>query len=540
MGPALKRQSLVAFVTGAVAAALPAQQLVRDINQTPLPPSQVTMPSFTLSDGARVFFDGTTTDSGTELWVTDGTVNGTRMVRDLAPGLESGGPEPVLFRGQTLLLATHNYYPTIRDALWISDGTSQGTVPLVNGLNSPGQIQGLGVVQGRAVFSGRGTTQLWSSDLTPAGTQVIAACGVESSYAVSALLGNLIVFAGNGDPAGNEPWVTDGTAAGTFRLADVNPNGSSGPDRFTRLGNVAFFLATNAANQTELWRSDGTAAGTTLVLTTPVARAPTDERLVAVGSHLAAVLGGALWGSDGTANGTQQLLPPAATGPVDELVSDGAIAFAVRGAELWRTDGTPAGTNLITNITPGTGNSHILDRATVQQGILWLSVARTGSPFSCDLVRSDGTAAGTTLLNISGWVVALQPLGSRILLTSTPLVSGTAQMLVTDGTAAGTVNLLPALAPRPGIRVASSVAMDGVLYMVLNDGTHGYELWRSDGTVAGTRIVADLNTNPGGSSLSANTTLIALDGALYFTADTPATGLALWRSDGTAAGTTVL
>src|SRR5687767_1700350 len=66
------------------------------------------------------------------------------------------------------------------------------------------------------------------------------------------------------------------------------------------------------------------------------------------------------------------------------------------------------------------------------------------------------------------------------------------------------------------------------------DPAGGHELWRSDGTDAGTFRVKDINPGP---DSSAPTGLANVNGVVYFSADDGATGHELWRSDGTAAGT---
>jgi len=72
------------------------------------------------------------------------------------------------------------------------------------------------------------------------------------------------------------------------------------------------------------------------------------------------------------------------------------------------------------------------------------------------------------------------------------------------------------------------------LYFSAFDGTSGFELWRSDGTEAGTVRVKDINPGPGGSSPFGFT---VLNNALYFSADDGTNGFELWKSDGTEAGT---
>ena len=69
------------------------------------------------------------------------------------------------------------------------------------------------------------------------------------------------------------------------------------------------------------------------------------------------------------------------------------------------------------------------------------------------------------------------------------------------------------------------------------DNTTGYELWKSDGTAAGTMMVK--NINPGSSS-SQPTDFLAVGGALYFTAGTNNEGRELWKTDGTDAGTVMV
>jgi ELWxxDGT repeat protein len=106
-----------------------------------------------------------------------------------------------------------------------------------------------------------------------------------------------------------------------------------------------------------------------------------------------------------------------------------------------------------------------------------------------------------------------------------------------DGTNAGTV-LVKDIGPSGVIGVYDRAAnVNGTLFFVANDGTSGPELWKSDGTEAGTIQVKDIRPgSDGGNPIY----LTSANGTLFFSADDGAIGREAWKSDGTPAGTVMV
>ena len=87
------------------------------------------------------------------------------------------------------------------------------------------------------------------------------------------------------------------------------------------------------------------------------------------------------------------------------------------------------------------------------------------------------------------------------------------------------------------ITVVGKTAAGRRIYFTANDGKHGLELWKSDGTRKGTTLVKDINT---GSADSDPGSLTAFKGRLLFSADDGVHGYEMWRSNGTKANTALL
>lgn len=168
---------------------------------------------------------------------------------------------------------------------------------------------------------------------------------------------------------GAELWRSDGTAAGTYMVADINPGtGSSNPAGLTVVGSTLFFAAIDGIHGSEVWRSNGTAGGTSLMQ-------DINPGGSAFGSFERTIFGGSLYflASDGTGTGLWQagsasgatLISTVAGSNARDLVPSGSILYfsatsATLGNELWRLTNTTTASTGSTNsgdpaVIPATG-----------------------------------------------------------------------------------------------------------------------------------------------------------------------------------------
>jgi ELWxxDGT repeat protein len=295
-------------------------------------------------------------------------------------------------------------------------------------------------------------------------------------------------------------------------LKDINPgSASSDPFPFTVVGRTVFFSAQDGVHGVELWKSDGTTGGTVLVADIfPGPGFSDPSYLTNVNGTLFFMAednthGAQLWRSNGTASGTVML-----TDVQPSFTHTGATAFAnvngtlffetsdgTNGQEVWRSNGTASGTLLLKNIDAGS-NPFFPPRQLVDVNGAVFFPADDGAN-GAQLWKSDGTVSGTQM------VADINP-------HENPFPNGSFPKYLTND--------------------------NGTLFFNANDGTHGRQLWRSQGTAANTTMVS--NVYPGGTNGGGPYPITNVNGTLFFASVNSATVYDLWRSDGTASGTQIV
>lgn len=127
-------------------------------------------------------------------------------------------------------------------------------------------------------------------------------------------------------------------------------------------------------------------------------------------------------------------------------------------------------------------------------------------------------------------------MGDYALFTATTPDHGT-ELWRTDGTEAGTYMIIDLNPGTANSGIIGLTRAGDVAYFSATDGVAGNEPWVTDGTSVGTRMVLDLSA---GSGSSAPGSFAVLGSQVFFAASTTATGRELWKTDGSAAGTVLV
>jgi ELWxxDGT repeat protein len=516
-------------------------------------------PSSLTNVNGTLFFTAQT-GSGRELWKSHGDAASTVLVKDILAGAGSSSPGDLTAVGGKLYFAATNWAGR---ELWVSSGTAASTM-LVADL-APGNENSypteLTNVAGTLYFSAAdsGINKLWMTSGN--GVAQIGDFFVNPTHLTN--LGGTLIFTGLDPTGGTELWKSEGTTAKTVFVKDVFA-GETGsyPDFFVQLGNKLVFAATDATHGRELWATDGSSAGTVFLSDIfPGSDGSHPDNLVNVSGTMFFTAanpdtGSELWKSDGTAAGTRLVrdIFPGTVGsvPTNLVNVNGTLFFSANdpygGRELWKSNGTWNGTVIVKDLATdadanGLPNSSTPGQLTNLNGKL-LFVAQTS--VGNELWTSNGTAAGTTLVKdiFTGFDTSGYPNSSNPAeLTN---VNGTVyfrarnasgqELWKTDGTAAGTTLVRDINAGAASSFPSHFTNVNGTLLFAATNAA-GVELWKSNGFSAGTYKLKDIVAGSG-SSVPEYLTNVA--GTLFFSAKNAAGDRELWKSNGTAAGTVLV
>ncbi|MFO1053352.1 MAG: ELWxxDGT repeat protein [Planctomycetota bacterium] len=532
---------------------LPGQdaRLLKDVSLTPQADSSSLPASFTPVQRGLVF-GAWRHDSGRELWFSDGTTAGTTLVRDLVPGADSGYLGPSIgLRGVALFVADDHVHGA---ELWASDGSAAGTQliadlrPGADG-SSPRDLLAASTFVWFTADDGVHGREVWRTDGTAAGTTLLLdiAPGAAGNVTNLVAVGEELWFCADDGVHGAELWHSDGTTQGTVMVADIEPGaGSSTPGSFAHFGAEVYFAATTVANGRELWRSDGSTAGTALFAdirsgsdsSSPHELVTVDLTLFFVANRGLPFETNELWTlRSGQLTRLRDIDPNIGTRPEQLTAVAGLLYYTAfhsfYGREPWVSDGTATGTHLVGDLNGTFSDSAPSDLRAIGD-TLWLCADGIGT----------GREAFVAHLGIAHPVADLHPGLSSSTPADFALLAQTGEVVFaatsptvgrepwrSDGTAAGTVLMANIETPIPGSTIGSEPQQMkdalGTLYFTADDGVHGYELWRSDGSESGTRLVADINPAIGGTLPQLQ---VAIDENLYFGADDGVHGYELWRA----------
>jgi ELWxxDGT repeat protein len=482
------------------------------------------------------------------------------LVADIAPGPAGSNPRDLTVMSGKLFFSA--WTPGHGRQLWESDGTAAGTVRLT-GVPGGADPRDLAAADGVLFFSARDAQhgrELWQSDGTAAGTTLVddIAAGPAGSdphdivYAIgqedNTTPAQVLVYFSAFDPAdGWQLWKSDGTAAGTVMVSDVNP-GPDGlrPADITPLsGTDAMFSGDDGTHGREPWTTDGTTAGTTMYADLNPGSAGSDPTEITASEYNIGIIAQfPIWyfsADDGT-HGREffvgylgdpppdvyDINPGAASSDPGPFASVGgnevgflAATTATDGRELFLVGAPPLppivsgpkpGTaTQVAGLSPGAGSDPVLGPGSLigDQDVITF---QTRNYFS-----GDDAAFGRQLWQVDGFGFLGPGEGGTFSL-------GVAGVRLVDqiGSAGSDPAGFAAVGGAGGFDSPSGVTE----VFSANDATHGRELWTSDGWSTNTAMAADINPGPGGSN-PADITVIGQ--TAYFTAYDPAHGRELWQ-----------
>ncbi len=467
-----------------------------------------------------LYFASSTSEYGKELWKYDG-VSAT-LVADLWPGAFDGNPQFLTSVGNTM-------YFTAQDAgggyeLWRMVVEDEVVVPpkpapylvkdiaLFGNSATPYELTALGDRLYFVARPGEGDAQLWRSDGTSLGTVPLSDLAIDYPQDLEAFDAKLYFLASEAGK-GRELYVTDNLATSTLRLTDLGGEDGAIGGWLTPAGDRLYFAADDGETGMELWQWRP-GVGAALVKDIypgedgygrPFHANPMWLRAIADTVYFTAFDGEyeRIWrATAGAATVLSAPLEPAGAHSLvavnNRLYCDGRGDGT--GEELWFQDG--GGMALAGDLMPGEGSSWPTE-LTWFEGLVYFSALGmnvgielyTFEPNSrtialaADIVPTADRGSEPSYLTV---------VGDTLFFRANDLVNGIELWKLKDGVASMVKDICPGECSSQPFYLKAVEIWPGkeLLVFSADDGTHGKEVWVSDGTDAGTWLVADLNPGP--------------------------------------------
>jgi ELWxxDGT repeat protein len=472
--------------------------------------------------------------NGIELWITDGTEANTMLLKDINPGDQGSSPNYFIFFNNKIYFSADQN--ATGNELWMTDGTAAGTIIqndlIVGSATSVLNKTNMLVFNNELYFRARNSTtgfELWKTNGSVGNATLILDVNVGGpvGFYGDFLTSNdqNIFFDGVTQYNGKEIWKSNGSGVGTTILKDIYTGYEDGIGNNLQhafINNILYFTAGNNATGIELWKSDGTSVGTTLVKNIYPGANSSDILFL---TNIDDVLyfsarvdfvedKNFLWKSDGTSAGTQLVkdvnLRGTNLGEKNKIFKLNNLIFFIgyssqNGWELWKTDGTNESTSLFFDLNYSCSSN--------PTDFVQLNPTEILFTANSQLYKSNGSISGTNLVYRipNGGIIDTYDYSKFIKLDNIILYKAFTQennqeLWKSDGTTAGT-SLVKDIYPGVGVGLNENFGSDyailnGVVYFTANNGTNGYELWRSDGTSLGTYMLKDLTTGSNGSNIN--------------------------------------
>lgn len=569
----------------------------------------------------KLFFTADDGVNGEELWVYDKILNSTYFVKNIFLNNTNGFDNPKMVTvGDILYFTTFQF--SSGTTLWKSDGTADGTIILKTfSGNFNNNINQLFAYNDLLIFNandGINGNELWVSDGSEEGTILLKDINdgsLDSNPLGFTIFNGFVYFTAMNSINGREIWKTDGTSLGTELLKDINLTSDSSlsySNEFLILDDYMYFIANDNNNILGLWRTDGSEEGTSFfkelsnLYTTNyslIGASTTDFFVFLIQSNSHGV---ELWKCDGTISGTELLkdINQGIGSSVNEntqfVAFNNQIFFNASNSgdnfELWKTNGTSIGTQLVRDINVGNNGSNIIELTATNDFIIFAAITNYQLPRT--LWKSEGDYSTTIQLSdvnlnqfsnndlsfvefndliffpagyntkngVELWTTDGNPSNTKLFYDIFQKFNGFGDFydsaklddklvflgndgngflpFITDGSLIGTKKIINSSNSTLSLssstyRPASFTKAGNYVYFLGRNNSNGFELWKTDGSEENTNMVKDIKIG-NGNGISDETFFIEFNDNLFFKADDGISGEELWRTDGTSEGTFIV